>query len=209
MSRSSSPNRLSSPASILRLVPLCVAIALALAVVQASRLSAPLLMKPAPASETEASAAAEAGPELVGVPAAQFSTKPLRGVFPAVPIRVIDGDTVEMRVSIWLGQDVITRVRMRGIDAPELRARCQEELTKAEAAKQLLASLLGKGEVFLSEVGYDKYGTRVVARIVDASSADLGLMLIERGLARHYNGGKRQSWCTLTKEGPAPDLPPG
>ena len=131
----------------------------------------------------------------------QTSEPPLRrrvlsGFIPAKTLRVIDGDTVEMRVSIWLGQDVVTHVRMRGIDAPELRARCEQELTKAMAAKQALTALLEQGDVFLTDVGYDKYGTRVVARIVSATHADLGKALLDQNLARSYTGGKRQSWCS-------------
>jgi endonuclease YncB( thermonuclease family) len=47
----------------------------------------------------------------------------LRSGHPAEVVRVIDGDTFEARVRIWPGMDVTTRVRLRGIDAPELHAR--------------------------------------------------------------------------------------
>ncbi len=36
--------------------------------------------------------------------------------------RVIDGDTFEASAAIWLGQAITVRVRIAGIDAPELRA---------------------------------------------------------------------------------------
>ena len=121
----------------------------------------------------------------------------LTGLYPARALRVIDGDTVEMRVSIWLGQEVVTRVRMRGIDAPELRARCREELTQAEAAKAALQAMVETDSLYVTDVGYDKYGTRVVARIVDAAHVDLGARLLEAKLARPYTGGKRQSWCEM------------
>lgn len=128
-------------------------------------------------------------------------SRPLPGPFPAEVLRVIDGDTVEMRVTVWLGQEVTTRVRMRGIDAPELRARCKEELIKATAAKETLSDLLSRGEVFLTDVGYDKYGTRIVARIINFNRTDIGALLVAKELARPYGGGKRQSWCN------SPDLP--
>ena len=124
-----------------------------------------------------------------------LAARRLDGLYPSEVLRVIDGDTVEMRVSIWLGQEVTTRVRMRGIDAPELRARCEDERIKAEAAKTRLEVLLKTGALYLTEVGYDKYGTRVVARIVDGRSADLGATLVREGLARPYAGGKRLGWC--------------
>ena len=45
----------------------------------------------------------------------------------AEALRVLDGDTFEARVRVWPGFDVTTRVRLRGIDAPEMRARCRED----------------------------------------------------------------------------------
>ena len=50
-------------------------------------------------------------------------------------IRVIDGDTVEARVHLEVGRDLNTRIRLRGIDAPELKAACAQELRMAEAAR--------------------------------------------------------------------------
>lgn len=127
--------------------------------------------------------------------AAPLSKQRLAGPYPALPLRIIDGDTVEMRVAIWLGQEVTTRVRLRGIDAPELRARCEAERIGADAAKLRLEALLKTGPVYIADIGYDKYGTRVVARLLDAAHADLGQRLVEERLARPYAGGKRQGWC--------------
>ena len=193
MPRPASSIRLPPATAVYRAVPLVVAL-----VFLVSILAVAVFPPQAPGAPAEATDAKTPSESVVEV-RPSFPAKALRSLFAATPLRVIDGDTVEMRVSIWLGQDVTTRVRMRGIDAPELRARCEDELLKAEAAKQMLTELLGRGEVFLSEVGYDKYGTRVLARIVDASGADLGASLVERGLARPYQGGKRQSWCEASR----------
>ena len=38
---------------------------------------------------------------------------------PVDVVRTIDGDTFEARVHLWPGLDMTTRVRLRGIDAPE------------------------------------------------------------------------------------------
>ena len=59
-------------------------------------------------------------------------------VYPADVLRVIDGDTFEARVRVWPGLDVDTKVRLRGIDAAELHARCGDELAKAQAARAAL-----------------------------------------------------------------------
>jgi endonuclease YncB( thermonuclease family) len=42
--------------------------------------------------------------------------------YSAEVVHVIDGDTFAARVTIWPGVEVKTRVRLRGIDAPELHA---------------------------------------------------------------------------------------
>lgn len=110
-------------------------------------------------------------------------------------LRVIDGDTFEAQVRIWPGMDVTTKVRLRGIDAPELHARCKEERAKALAARDALARILSEGAVGIAGVAQDKYGGRVDAEVSTAATADVSAALLARGLARRYSGGRRQSWC--------------
>jgi endonuclease YncB( thermonuclease family) len=119
----------------------------------------------------------------------------LRGGHPAEVLRVFDGDTFEARVRIWPGMDVTTRVRLRGIDAPEMHARCDDERVKAEAARDALVSILNEGAVGISLIGQDKYGGRVDADVSTARTRDVSEALLARGLARRYSGGRRQSWC--------------
>ena len=103
-----------------------------------------------------------------------------RMVHPAEVMRVIDGDTFEARVHLWPGLDVTTRVRLRGIDAPELKARCGEERVKAEAARDALRTMLDQGEVGISRVTLDKYGGRVVADASTRATPDVSPALLER-----------------------------
>lgn len=119
----------------------------------------------------------------------------LRSGHPAEVIRVLDGDTFEARVRIWPGMDVTTRVRLRGIDAPELHARCGDERVMAEASRDALAAMLKQGAVGISNIGQDKYGGRVDADASTAHTADVAAALLEHGHVRRYAGGKRQSWC--------------
>jgi endonuclease YncB( thermonuclease family) len=118
-----------------------------------------------------------------------------RGGHPAQVLRVIDGDTFEARVRIWPGMDVTTRIRLRGIDAPELRARCGAERDKAVAAREALARILREGDVGVMRVAQDKYGGRVDADVSSAATADVAAALLGHGLVRRYAGGRRQSWC--------------
>jgi endonuclease YncB( thermonuclease family) len=114
---------------------------------------------------------------------------------PVDVIKTIDGDTFEARVHLWPGLDLTTRVRLRGIDAPELKASCPQELQMAEAAGNALRGLLGEGEVTIYNIGPDKYNGRVVADAATRRTDNISAALIAGGHARSYRGGHRTGWC--------------
>jgi len=114
---------------------------------------------------------------------------------PVDVIRTIDGDTFEARVHLPPGPDVTTRVRLRGIDAPELKASCRQELQMAEAAAVALRDLLGQGDVAIYNIGPDKYQGRVVADVATRKTDSVSTALLASGHARAYNGGHRFGWC--------------
>ena len=118
----------------------------------------------------------------------------LAGPFPALVVRVVDGDTFEARVRIWLGQDVTTLVRIRDIDAPELHGNCPGEPAAALAARTHLAEVLADGQVLLGRVGHDKYGRRIDATVRLPSGRDVGQEMLE---SRHARPMKRSrvKWC--------------
>lgn len=128
-------------------------------------------------------------------PAPPPATVPVPGAHEAQVLRVIDGDTFEARVNIWPGVEVTTRVRLRGIDAPELHARCDDERQRALAARDALTRFLSEGGVAVSRVGQDKYGGRVDADVSTARTRNVGEALVAGGLARRYAGGRRANWC--------------
>lgn len=123
----------------------------------------------------------------------------LPGPIPAQVLRVIDGDTLEVRARIWLGQDVTTLLRLAGVDAPEARGACANERALAAQATSFVRRALGSGDepatVTLTEVTQGKYAGRVVARVAVADGRDLGAALVAARLARPYDGGARMSWC--------------
>jgi len=114
---------------------------------------------------------------------------------PVDVIRTIDGDTFEARVHLSPGLDPMSRVRLRGIDAPELKASCPQELQMAEAASEALRGLLGEGEVAIFNIGPDKYAGRVVADVATRKTANVSNALLAAGHARSYGGGHRLGWC--------------
>ncbi|MEO1136420.1 MAG: thermonuclease family protein [Pseudomonadota bacterium] len=106
--------------------------------------------------------------------------------------RVIDGDTIKMRVAIWLDQEILVSVRLADVDAPELfRPKCEEERRKAKAAKAFVETFLQGGEADLQEIERGKYAGRVVARI-KTDRGDLSRALVAAGLGVD---GRRGDWC--------------
>ncbi|ABE37953.1 nuclease (SNase-like) [Rhodopseudomonas palustris BisB5] len=114
---------------------------------------------------------------------------------PVDVLYAIDGDTFEARVHLWPGLDLATRVRLRGIDAPELKAQCAQELKLAEAATGALRGLLAQGGVAIYNIGPDKYQGRVVADVATKRTPNVSAALIEAGHARTYGSGRREGWC--------------
>ena len=110
-------------------------------------------------------------------------------------IRTIDGDTFEARVHLSPGLDLTTRVRLRGVDAPELKAACAGELEMAEAAGAALRGLLGEGGVTIYNIGPDKYNGRVVADAATRRTDNVSAALLAAGHARGYVRGRRSAWC--------------
>jgi endonuclease YncB( thermonuclease family) len=74
--------------------------------------------------------------------------------------RVVDGDTLVVRLDLWPGLEAVYPVRARGIDAPELRgAKCPEEKAWAEAARAQAERLYSVGTlVRIENVEIDSFG---------------------------------------------------
>jgi endonuclease YncB( thermonuclease family) len=103
--------------------------------------------------------------------------------------------TFEARVHLEGGLEMTTRVRLRGIDAPELKASCPRELQMAEAAGNALRGLLDEGEVTIYNIGPDKYNGRVVADAATRRTDNVSAALLASGHVRSYGGGHRSGWC--------------
>lgn len=115
------------------------------------------------------------------------------GPVPAEIVRILDGDTVLVLAMPWPDQHVRVAVRLRGIDAPEMKAKCPREREAAALAQAALTELAGaSGEVALYNVSGGKYFGRVLADMVTPAGIHIGPALMERGLVAAYDGGKRK-----------------
>lgn len=129
--------------------------------------------------------------EALAAPASSFAGPTLT----ARGLDVVDGDTFEARVAAFPGQEIVARVRVDGVDAPERNGRCRAEREAAEAATAALAGLIGGRRLTLTAVRGDKYFGRVVARVSSEGRGDVAGALITDGHGRRYAGGKRAGWC--------------
>jgi endonuclease YncB( thermonuclease family) len=119
----------------------------------------------------------------------------IKGPVAADVVRVVDGDTLKLKVHIWIGQTIEVDVRVAGIDAPELKGKCPAERARAAEARAYLDHLVGGRAVRIAQVRNDKYGGRVIADVDEETAGDIGAAMLARGLARAYDGGKREPWC--------------
>jgi endonuclease YncB( thermonuclease family) len=119
------------------------------------------------------------------------------GPVPAEVVRVVDGDTVTVEATIWLGQRLTVNARIRGIDTPELHGACAREKAMAEAAQSTLAGILEARAVRLTNIANGKYAGRVLADVATDDGIDVATFMLGTGLARAYDGGARAAWCDV------------
>lgn len=103
----------------------------------------------------------------------------------------IDGDTVEVLVYPWRNLCVTERVRVFGINSPEVHSKNAAEKAAGEAARQFACGLAKPFSIVkIREQGQDKYG-RFLASIELDGGKDFATTMIESGHAVAYDGGKK------------------
>jgi len=123
--------------------------------------------------------------------------------YSATVVRIIDGDTLEVSVDLWPGLIANYSVRVRGIDAPELRrVGCEEERAWAKEAKARAERLYDPGSrVRLENVEYDVFAGRVVADVKRWRSdrwLSFAREMVERDMAVEWTPEMKDvPWCLL------------
>jgi len=109
--------------------------------------------------------------------------------YPAELVRIIDGDTVQLRIDLGFFTWRLERFRLAGLDCPEIN-------TEAGKAAQAFTTdwLAKQTPLTIRSHGLDKFG-RWLATILGPARADgaacLNSDLITAGHAKPYDGGKR------------------
>jgi len=110
-------------------------------------------------------------------------------------ISVYDGDTLRINIDSYpdiVGKNI--RIRIKDIDAPEIRGRCQKEIDLAILARDFLRSAIDKSnQIELRNIERGKYFRIVGELYIDGEN--ISSNLIKKKLAYYYNGGKKRSWC--------------
>ena len=114
----------------------------------------------------------------------------------AIYLQNYDGDTIRFDLPKYppiAGDDI--RVRVNGIDTPEIKGECEKEKYDAQQAKEMVADILKDAEqITLKNMERGKYFRIVADVIVDGEI--LADILIETGVAVRYDGGKKvKDWC--------------
>ena len=126
-------------------------------------------------------------------PAAAVGADLIPGPINAHVISVYDGDTLTVDAEPWPGLTARTKVRVAGVDTPEIRGKCQAEKDLAVRARDFVRATVG-AEVQLTNVRLGKYAGRVIA-VVWVNGRKLSDLLIAENLGRPYHGGRREGWC--------------
>lgn len=98
-------------------------------------------------------------------------------------INVVDGDTVDAVIDLGFRVTTTQRLRLARVDTPE------RGQPKFEEAKEFVQKAVGGKEVYLRSTKVSKYGYYLASITIDGR--DLSSMLIETGLAKPYDGGKK------------------
>lgn len=116
----------------------------------------------------------------------------ISGPVAAEILRVIDGDTLLVEAQPWPQQKMEVYVRIRGIDAPELKSKCERLREAGLDAQRALEALTAQSrKIQLTHISGDKYFGRIVADVVLSDGRSAGGDLLLAGLVQTYDGGRK------------------
>ena len=105
--------------------------------------------------------------------------------------RVVDGDTVDVDIDLGFEVHIKARVRLYGIDTPEVRTRDLEEKERGIAASNRLKELIKERNLILASEKFNskgKYGRILATLLIETSQGrqNVNEILLEEGHAEIY-----------------------
>ncbi|MBI4357986.1 MAG: thermonuclease family protein [Candidatus Omnitrophica bacterium] len=133
-----------------------------------------------------------ASPRFAGLAMTKGATVADLYCYPAELIRVVDGDTLWMKVWLAAPMWIIEKLRLRGIDAPELGT------PEGEAAKRFLTSVLNQTRAITITTTkpdkWDRYLSDIFLEMKDGELIYLNNHLLENGHAFRYDRVQLTDW---------------
>ena len=103
-------------------------------------------------------------------------------------LRVIDGDTIDCIIDLGFDVRLKERIRLKGVDTPEVRTRDLEEKERGLAAKKRVQEVFKCSDEFtiITEIKKGKYGRIVGTILLPDRKVSLNQMLLDEGHATVY-----------------------
>ena len=109
--------------------------------------------------------------------------------YKATVLKVVDGDTVDLRVSLGFHSYLDVRTRLARINTAEMKSSDDVERELAVKAKNRVIELTANPDCIIKSFKpykTDKYG-RWVVELLNSEGKNINKILLDEGLAKFYN----------------------
>lgn len=112
--------------------------------------------------------------------------------YKATILSCYDSDTYTVLIDLGFNINLKEKIRLLGIDSPEIRTSNKKEKALAYEARDYIRKLIEGKEVIIETEKTGKYGRYLANVFYD--DININNELIRLGYARPYDGGKREKW---------------
>jgi len=114
--------------------------------------------------------------------------------YKATIIDIYDADTMTLEIDLGFNIKITEKVRLYGIDTPELRTKNKQEKKLGYEARDYLRNLLLDKDVTIQTIKdkKGKFGRYLV--VVYYEDDNINNHLIDLGYAKEYFGGTKEKW---------------
>jgi micrococcal nuclease len=114
-------------------------------------------------------------------------------------LKIVDGDTVDLSLDLGFYVTVVQRIRLDGLDTPEVHSKDMQEKTLAQEAKEFVTKWFEENkELTIRTKKEDKYG-RILGEIY-CQDRCLNKDLVDMGYAWEYDGTKKNKDVSILLE---------
>jgi micrococcal nuclease len=101
-------------------------------------------------------------------------------------LKIVDGDTLDIIISVGFDIYLQQRIRLAGINAPETKTLNEEEKRKGLESKEWLKNRVTNKSLVIRTIKEEKYGRMLGHIYVDGSKTSINEEMIQLGLAVPY-----------------------